>query len=291
MDKKLRWALIALLAAALAGILGYIAYRDADRAAGARTYTEAEELAGVPDLTALLPSPAPAAVPTPPPGESAPAGQEPAPTQEPGPVPPQDPEPAPTQDPVLYFRALEDVNLEALRARSPEVLGWIAIPGVLSYPLMRGQDNSFYLNHTWNGTSSGVGAIFMDYRSSASLEDFNTLIYGHRTRGSAMFGGLARYSSQSFWAAHPDVYLVTDAGISRYRVYAAYEAELTAPAYYNHISTEEGRENFISSGVEASSISADVRPAPGDRIITLSTCTSSNGGSTRWVVQAVRVEG
>ena len=39
MNKKLRWALIALLAMVLAGTLGYIAYRDADRAAGVQTYT------------------------------------------------------------------------------------------------------------------------------------------------------------------------------------------------------------------------------------------------------------
>lgn len=284
MNKKLRWALIALLAAVLAGTAGYIVYRDMDRAAGTQTYAEAEELAGVPDFSALvsLPegTPAPTPTPTPTPGESAPSSGESAPTPTP------EPEPAPTQDPALYFRALEDVDLEALRARNPEVLGWIAIPGVLSYPLMRGEDNDYYLNHTWNKTASAVGAIFMDYRSSADLGDFNTLIYGHRTRGSVMFGSLARYSAQSFWEAHPDVFLVTDAGISRYRIYAAYEAELTGPAYYSQVSSAESREEFINSGLERSALVSDVAPGTEDRFITLSTCTNS-GHSTRWVVQAV----
>lgn len=286
MNKKLRYALIALLAAALVGTVGYIVYRDMDRAAGAQTYTEAEQLAGVPDFSALIPTPAPTATPSAPPSQSPSGSQEPLPTQTPEP----EPEPVLTQDPVLYFRALEDVDLEALRERNPEVLGWIAIPGVLSYPLMRGEDNSFYLNHTWNKTASAVGAIFMDYRSSADFGDFNTLIYGHRTRGSVMFGSLARYSSQSFWEAHPDVFLVTDAGISRYRIYAAYEAELTGPAYYSQVSSEQGREDFISSGLERSALVSDVTPGTEDRFITLSTCTSS-GHSTRWVVQAVRMEG
>lgn len=285
MNKKLRWLLIALLAAVLAGTVGYIVYKDMDRAAGAQTYTEAEQLAGVPDFSALTPTAAPTPAPSASPSESAPAGQDAVPTQTPEP----EPTPAPTQDPVLYFRALEDVDLEALRARNPEVLGWIAIPGVLSYPLMRGEDNSFYLNHTWNKTASAVGAIFMDYRSDAQLGDFNTLIYGHRTRGSIMFGSLARYSSQSFWEAHPDVFLVTDAGISRYRIYAAYEAELTGTAYYSQVSSVEAREEFISSGMAQSSLVSDVTPGPEDRFITLSTCTGS-GHSTRWVVQAVRME-
>lgn len=286
MDKKLRWALIALLAAVLAGIVGYIVYRDIDRAAGVQTYVEAEALAGVPDLAALVPAAAPVTA-APAPAESTPAGEGPAPSQDnPEPAGTQSPEPAQPQDPVLYFRALEDVDLEVLRAYNPEVLGWIAIPGVLSYPLMRGEDNSFYLNHTWNRTSSAVGAVFMDYRCSADFGDFNTLIYGHRTRGSAMFGSLSRYAAQAFWEAHPDVFLVTDAGIRRYRIYAAYEAELTAPVYYNQVSTEEGREEFISSGVGQSGIVPDVSPGPGDSFITLSTCTGS-GSSTRWVVQAV----
>lgn len=286
MDKKLRRALIVLLAVVLAGTVGYIAYRDIDRAAGVQTYTEAEALAGAPDFSALIPTPTPASAPTstltPAPGESAPAAVEPVPTGE--------PQPAPTQDPALYFRALEDVDLEALRGRNPDVLGWIAIPGVLSYPLMRGQDNDFYLNHTWNRTSSAVGAIFMDCRSSADFGDFNTLIYGHRTQGSAMFGSLARYSSQGFWAAHPDVYLVTDGGISRYQIYAAYETELTSPTYQNQFSSETSKEDFISFGLERSAIGTGVQPGTEGRVITLSTCTSYNN-STRWVVQAVLAEG
>lgn len=289
MNKKLRWALIALLAAALAGILGYIAYRDADRAAGVRTYTEAAELAGVPDLTALLPTPGPTQAPTPEPTPAmATAPGESAPSEEP--VPTETPQTKPAEDTIPVFDALENVDLAALRARNPEVLGWIAIPGVLSYPLMRGQDNSFYLSHTWNGARNSVGSVFMDYRCSAGMDDFNTVIYAHRTRRGAMFGSLAQYAAQSFWTAHPDVYLVTDAGVSRYRIYAAYEAELTGPAYYNHVSTEEGREEFIRSGVDQSGISADVRPDPGDRFITLSTCTG-NSHSTRWVVQAFLAEG
>ena len=287
MKKNLRFPLMVLMGAALAGVLLFLIYRDVDRAAGVETYHEAAKLAGVPDLEKLLiPAPQPTPTPAPAPAESGPAGAQSAPTQEPEPSP----TPAPPQDPVFYFRALEDVDLAALRAYSPEVLGWIAIPGVLSYPLMRGEDNSFYLNHTWNGTASAVGAIFMDYRSNADLGDFNTLIYGHRTLGRAMFGSLAQYSSQDFWAAHPDVYLVTDEGIARYRIYAAYEAELTSATYQNQFSSDASKENFVNHGLEQSVIDAGAAPDLQGRVITLSTCTNT-GHSTRWVVQAFRAEG
>lgn len=284
MKKRLRFLLIVLMGAALAGVLAFLAYREMDRTAGVETYDQAAALAGVPDLDKLIPTPAPApestSAPAQPPGESAfvDAGAAPAETAQ----------PKPAEPPLPVFDALENVDLEALRSYNREVLGWIAIPGVLSYPLMRGGDNSFYLNHTWNGARNSVGSVFMDYRCSADMSDFNTVIYAHRTRRGAMFGSLSQYASQSFWKAHPDVFLVTDAGISRYRIYAAYEAELTGPAYYNRVSSEESRKSFISSGVGQSVIVSDVSPGPGDRFVTLSTCTG-NGHSTRWVVQAVRM--
>lgn len=283
--KNLRFPLIVLIGAALAGVLVFLVYRDIDRAAGVETYDQAAALAGVPDLSAFVldpeasPEPAqePDPTPSPAPGESDPVDPDPAPTET--------SRPKPVSNPIPVFEALENVDLGSLRAYNREVLGWIAIPGVFSYPLMRGQDNSFYLSHTWDGTRNSVGSVFMDYRCAADMGDFNTVIYAHRTRRGAMFGSLSKYASQSFWAAHPDVFLVTDAGISRYRIYAAYEADLEGPAYYNRVSSAAGREDFINSGVEQSGIVSDVLPSPEDSFITLSTCTG-NGHSTRWVVQA-----
>lgn len=287
MKKNVRIALTVLLALALAGILAYIVYRDMDRAAGVETYDQAAALAGVPDLDQLTPGPVstsepvPTQAPTPAPGGDTSTGARPAPAETP------QPKPAEPQLPV--FDALEHVDLETLRAYNQEVLGWIAIPGVLSYPLMQGQDNSFYLNHTWNGSRNSVGSVFMDYRCRGDMGDFNTVIYAHRTRRGAMFGSLSHYADQGFWAAHPDVYLVTDSGISRYRIYAAYEAELTGSAYYRQFGTAEGRKAFVSDGVKRSRVHADVLPTAEDRFLTLSTCTG-NGHDTRWVVQAVRAE-
>lgn len=283
MNKKLRIALIAVLSAVLAVSLGRILWQDMDRAAGNESYAEAEELAGVPELTLPPSTPTPAPTPTPSPT----ASPDPEASVEPTP----EPAPEPTPEPVDFFTALSRVNISALRARSQDVVGWIAIPDTLSYPLMQGADNSYYLNHTWNGTSSAVGAVFMDYRADRGMGDFNTLIYGHRTYGGYMFSSLSRYSSWGYWSSHPDLYLVTDAGTSLYRVYAAYEVDVSAVTYQRQFASDEAKESFISYGLEHSAIDTGVRPGPGDRILTLSTCTARGDEQYRWVVQAVRVEG
>lgn len=84
--------------------------------------------------------------------------------------------------------ALAAVDLAALREVNPEVVGWIEIPdGGISYPLMQGANNQWYLKHTWVGDYSSVGSVFMDCRSHADLSDFHTILYGHRLRSGAMF--------------------------------------------------------------------------------------------------------
>lgn len=276
MKRKLMTVLTLVLGVTLAVSLGYILWRDMDRAAGNEVYDEALELAGVPDLvTPATGEPTPAPVPTATPDS----------TGEPTPTP--DPTPEPTVDPEAFFRTLHNINLSALQEHNPEVLGWIAIPNTLSYPLLQGTDNDYYLTHTWKGTASAVGAIFMDYRCDSALGDANTLIYGHRTQGGAMFGNLRKYASYAYWEANPDVYLVTEEGISRYRIYAAYEAEVTSLTYQKSFSDEEQWQAFIDHGTGKSVITTGTQPGPEDQVITLSTCTAQGSQNTRWVVQAV----
>lgn len=208
---------------------------------------------------------------------------------EPSPAPSE--EPSPGVEPVPDTAASADVpggiDLSGLREVNADVVGWIEIPGILSYPLLHGKDNAFYLTHTWNGERNAAGAVFLDWRADAALDGFNTPIYGHRMRNETMFGCLKHYKDADFWRENPSVYLSNEAGTWRYDIYAAYEVELTAAAYRLDFSGTEDRLDFIRDGLERSAIDTGIMPAPEDTIITLSTC-SGRGSDTRWVVQAVR---
>ena len=273
MKPKFRKALAALLAVICALCLGRTALQLVQYRQGDETYAQAEELAGLPDLSDL-----PVVDFT---GGSGSVSSS-ASTDGAG----EAPEEVPVwQDP--YAQALKDMDFSALRQQNPDVLGWILIPGTrVSYPVVQGTDNSYYLDHTWRGGKNSVGAIFMDYRNSGDLSDFNTIIYGHRMNNRSMFGTLSQYKSRSYWQAHPYVYLTDDSGTHRYEIFAAGEVSVDSDVYRLGLRSDSSRQSFLDSCLALSALNTGVTPHTYDKVLTLSTCTG-NGHATRWVVQAV----
>lgn len=185
-----------------------------------------------------------------------------------------------------YQEALAQIDLTDLQEVNPEVAGWIMIPDTdISYPLLRGQDNSYYLNHTWDQSRNSVGAIFLDYRNSRPLTDFNSVIYGHKMNNQSMFGLLHQYKNEGFWEAHPVLYLVDDNGPRQYDIFAYYETG-TLNTYSLDFSDDAAKEAYINECLAQSWLDTGIVPEPEDCILTLSTCTG-RGHATRWVVQAV----
>lgn len=184
---------------------------------------------------------------------------------------------------------LKGIDLEALKAVNPDVTGWICIPGTkLSYPLLCGRDNAYYLDHTWDGTPNSGGAIFVDMRCSLDLEDHHTIIYGHRMRNGSMFAPLKDYADGDFLKEHPKVYIADSKGIQIYQIFAAWEPDVTSIVYTLQLDTEEERQALLDICLKAGHLEGTASPGPDDQILTLSTCTG-NGHATRWVVQAVRM--
>lgn len=259
MRKIFEWMLVAVLALALVVSAGRLIVSQLGYRQGGEDYAQAQEIAGAPDFPAI-----PAET------ESA-APEETAPTEADG-----------WAHEVLA--ALAEVDLEALRAVNADVIGWICIPETdLSYPLLRGEDNAYYLNHTWQRKKSAAGAVFLDYRSD--LADPYFLIYAHRTSNATMFGMLKFYEDEAFWKEHPSVYLVSKDMVGRYNIFAAFKASVSSDVYKLGLPKEE-RETFLSWSLEQSVIDTGLTPEAADRIVCLSTCTRNGGTANRWVVMA-----
>lgn len=265
MNRKWKPVLIAALVLVFAGSVGMLIYQAVQYRQGEETYAEAEELADLPDLSDL-----PAPVLEEPPEETPAAEEEPKPVY---------------VDP--YADALRDMDFTALREVNEDVVGWILIPGTpVSYPLVQGEDNQYYLKRTWKKWTSVVGSIFLESANSRDLSDFNTIIYGHRMNNGSMFASLKHYKKQSYWQAHPAVYITDDSGSHKYEIFAAYEVSTEGDTYRLGFSGDDSKQAFLDDCTAQSVIDTGVTPHTYDKVLTLSTCTG-NGHATRWVVQAV----
>lgn len=186
--------------------------------------------------------------------------------------------------------SLAEVDLAALRAVNEDVVGWISIPGTeLSYPLVQGEDNQYYLTHTWRREASSGGAVFLECMNRRDMRGFHTIAYAHRMNNDTMFGTLKYYRDSSFWEAHPSIYVVTDEGIARYDIFSAEEVSVTGIVYRLDLEESELEAEFLQACMDGSVIDTGIVPKEDARVLTLSTCTG-NGHATRWVVHGTLVQ-
>lgn len=271
MKRKTLYRLTALLLTlVLLGCGGFLLWKNLDYGKGEQDYQIALKTAGIPQWLQPDERPAP----------------EPSEHSNPEPTPTAAPQETSAQvDP--YAAALANADLTALREVNDDVTAWISIPGTrLSYPVLQGDDNRYYLNHTWLKQRSSVGSIFMECQCDPDFSDFNTIVYGHRMNNNSMFGILKRYQNLDYCQSHPSIYITTDSGVLIYDVFAAYEVGVSEIVYRLNLEDYGLEQSFIDFCLEHSQVNPGIVPTPEDQVLTLSTCTGQ-GHETRWVVQAV----
>ncbi len=197
-----------------------------------------------------------------------------------------------------------DVDLESLREENDDVIGWIYIPDTnVNFPLLQGEDNEQYLYQSYEKEYLTAGSIFLDYRCSDDFSDGNTVIYGHNMHNGSMFGKLKKYASEDYRDAHPYIYIMkADGSWNKYEVIAYFVADVMGPVYELPLAassaadaasgeltgasmTSEFRE-LAQTIADSNAYSGDVELAPGDKLITLSTCTQDSRNDARNVLIA-----
>ena len=213
--------------------------------------------------------------------------------QLPGPALPPEEEPETVSEPELEdgeTRRLRELDLDALRAVNPQVVGWISIPGTaIDYPLVQGEDNRHYLDHSWDGRASAAGAIFLECKNDPRFLDFSTILYGHYMGDGSMFNALKNYGEQDFLEEHPRVYLALEDEVAVYGVFAALRVTVTDPVYWLGVSEEGHKETVIRFCRDHSGVESGLPVGTEDRLLLLSTCVGLLPSEERWVVAAVEL--
>lgn len=189
------------------------------------------------------------------------------------------------------------VNFDALAKVNPDVKGWIYVKGTgINYPIVQTTDNTTYLNRTFEGTDSFIGAIFLDAGCEPDFSCENSIVYGHNLKNGQMFGMLkkhydTKYNEDADYKEHQKIWIITPEEEIEYKVFAAREIDVVedSDVYTISFASEEEYASYLKDALAKSLYDLGTKTDSADNILTLSTCTSSSENG-RFIVQATQIQ-
>jgi len=167
------------------------------------------------------------------------------------------------------------VDFAALQTINPRTVAWIrGQDGRIDYPVVQGEDNTYYLTHLIDGTENRNGSIFMDYRNKPDFSARNTFLYGHNMENDTMFAGLEQYADPAYYAGHPTMILVTPSADYVLEIFSGYVASPSSDTYKTIYRSDALFLDYVEYVRARSLFQTDVEITASDRLVTLSTCDS-----------------
>lgn len=185
------------------------------------------------------------------------------------------------------------INFKKLKKTNKDVYAWIEIPGTkVDYAIAQSsgkKDDLFYLDHNIYGEYEFSGTIFSQKQNSKNFDDPVTVLYGHNMKNGTMFNTLHKFEDADFFKKHKTIYIYTPGHILEYTIVSAYVFDdRHILNTYNFANTKDLKA-YIKTIKNPRTMEKNVRKnfkiKNSDRILTLSTCTSSD--SQRYLVQGV----
>lgn len=181
------------------------------------------------------------------------------------------------------------VNMDALKSINPDVVGWIYVEDTdINYPILYSGDDTTYLRTNLKKEHATAGSIFLEGYNLSDLSDSHNIIYGHNMRNLSMFGKLKYYKSDdSFYDDHKYFQIVTPEGKQRYEIFSYFDTEPASWVYTVPYYDNQEFADYISKLQQHSYRRIDKEVRSSDKIVTLSTCSSSG---QRFTVHGVLVD-
>ncbi len=184
--------------------------------------------------------------------------------------------------PKIDFDALKDIN--------SDIIGWIYFEDTsIDYPIVKGDDNVYYLDHLYNGEVNSSGSIFLDAQNNEMFLDRNSIVYGHHMKNGTMFSDITNYKEQSYYDEHKEAFLLTPNKNYRIKLFSGYVTDPNDDARQISFNSDDEFLRWTNRLVNLSCFKCDIVPDASDRIITFSTC-SYEFNDARFVLHGVMTE-
>ena len=163
-----------------------------------------------------------------------------------------------------------DVSFKSLLEDNNETVGWLIVRDTsINYPVVKHDNNDYYLTHSFDKSYNKAGWIFMDYRNSIDMSDRNTIIYGHNRKDGSMFGSLNKVLSKD-WIDNKEnliIEYITNKEDYKYQVFSVYK--IFENTDYMNIDPNQDLLDLIR---KRSIYDFDIEVNKDDKILTLQTC-------------------
>lgn len=166
-------------------------------------------------------------------------------------------------------------DYETLYNMNSEFKAWIIVPGTnVNYPVMKGEDNDYYLKNSLNMAPINGGSIFFAYDIPNQLDALNTVIHGHHMKNGSMFGTLKKYNKQNFFNNNPYIYVVTKDKTYKYQIFSVYTDLVSTDPYQYGFTSPSEFVQYLNNLQDKSLFQREMDPfTDKDKIVTLSTCS------------------
>lgn len=184
-----------------------------------------------------------------------------------------------------------DIDFAGLRSENPDVVGWIYFENEdISYPVMYSGDNSYYLRKTFKREHATAGSIFLEGSNKTDFSDCHTIIYGHNMKNLSMFGKLKYYNrDENYYDSHQYFQILVDGKKYRYQIFSYETVSDDSDEYTVGFEPNETFGKFVQRMAASSMKDTGIVPTKDDKVVTLSTCSTSSE-TYRFVVHGMRVD-
>ena len=160
------------------------------------------------------------------------------------------------------------IDLAYWQSQSADIVGYLYSPGtVISYPVIQGSNNEFYLDHDIYGNPDINGCIMLEHLNRSDFSDNNSIIYGHHMKAGTMLASIDRYKNAAFYPDHAYMFLYTPSGTYRLDLIAGYSCP-----HNDEVFCKELTEKQIARFKEKSTFTTNLEDTSGP-YVTLCTCS------------------
>ena len=185
-------------------------------------------------------------------------------------------------------KPLPEQDWKALKKMNKEIVGWVRIDGTkIDYPVFehKGDDqySQYYLKHNYKHEYSDYGSIFVDYRSTDSVNSKNVILHGHHMLDGSMFENLMGYGgldgNLDYYKDHPVIVFNTPEGDAKWKIISVFKTStlFAHGEFFNYMQGEFTSEaefmNFVYNLRIRSLFNIPVVVNEDDQLLTLSTCS------------------